>query len=148
MSDRFVWVWPVIMAPPYLLKYPYESLLAKYDMAISLSLTGPCTTAPAARLLPSMPSVPMEAITIPSPMPPVCSLSTSSWFRPPLPFPVTRTVGSPPNIRHVPLSGILAASISPISPTSPKQRAVLISYPRRSARLAMARMHVILLAIT
>ena len=59
------------------------------------------TTAPAASVGPSLPSVPEESIVIPGLF---CSRradnSARCWFLPPFPLPLTFTTVSPPNKRH------------------------------------------------
>ena len=63
ISIRLVWVYPVLIKPPYFLKNEFESLFFKYFEIFCDDMGKFSIIAPACFVLPSMPSVPNEANT-------------------------------------------------------------------------------------
>ena len=103
----------------------------------------PLTTAPAAGVGPSSPSVARLAMAASGQSPSeIAAARAISWFRPPYPSPCKVTVVSPPKIRH--LSGdvslAICAAIRPISRASPSSSTVTIwaSNPSSSALASAA----------
>jgi len=133
-SFTLVPVGPVMMCPPALWKKRWLSLLAKALVESNPSFSAfwrvsPFTTAPATSVGPSDPSVPIPATQrFGNPAITIAADKANSWARPPLPFPVTVTVGSPPH-NDTSRSADRAPILVNLSPDCPEGLGSLLGLP-------------------
>ena len=104
-SRTFVPVGPVAITSPSATKNEYESLRRRKSstsspIAVARSMVVLSTIAPAAGLLPSMPSVPAQSATVLDTFRDRVRRKAVSRFRPPMPLPRTGHANSPPEIKQ------------------------------------------------